>query len=1165
MYTSVEELINHVSGKYEKALSEYEEKCILLERYDLKYLDSDNNIFNEDHTILMSFISKYRIIKNQKYNRNYKDARGELYNLKKEITDYLKRMDHRLRQIKDQGTIEKLRSEQCFLQNFGYRLELAINMIDCCLIPFEEYADECSGKSIDICEDKDYVLFLVNKCLILNHTSLFNDECVKILDKLTTGLAGRNAHDNKLLFRVGILNVEYRLYKNAEVIFKMLIDKLKNKILNNDEKYMYFLSYMMLVSSYEYSGQYNQALAILIGEDEDQTPAQVCNRLLEKLSGVLKMENKDIDDLCFAWQDKQKQEDIIELLRRIMVVKNPFNSEISKFAYQTGDIFLDIAKKKNKDKKDYIQQLFSKKGEAKGEVIKRVEEKYIELEDKNKPLHDYLHLLAHCINEEAVLIIRRQHLEEEVYQKLLILARAIMLLVSEDEETYKGAHSFKTCFSTIYAEAGEFHIANRSMTEIMNSQYNNMDVVSKAEIDFFYYLIPRIDDISNGSGTNYSIEGDKYYNHYLNCCYRNFDFDAISHISLLSFEYQIAVLLQEGDLTHIASKFKNNICSSEEDALEAKYHQVINIQNLDAHNIWLKNERNKVKYIYQFLKLYLALNETDRVIRSPRIYEIAYQYLKINNSFGQNPDLVNISYLDFENEENVLKSIEELFGDTKRDSSFVSINNVKLVLLYSPDMEYDPMSVYFIYAPNVEKGSVFEDEDNPAEFVRIRYFDNKSAAIKEFFLMATLMQIKQDFINPSRFFIMTPVNNAEPCKFMVPDDQNLIIKNYENDIDSEYNFNDINAQYSFCLGRPFMLSKNWLSRLNLVNSNWVWALTFAIKEDELKDIQYMVFFPDKTPIISLIYERKKCKENINKLYKKANLRHWKDCNSVSKKCQVWKVDRIENQEVKQLFECFPEILWENNKNDYKKGKLLLWKFEQEQMVVWRMVFTQDSQNIDSIMMKMCNYGQETPFVRLENNEVQKWPVPYDIEHGTKPFVFICHLGKEDDFVKKELNTFFEVEGIRYWYDHEMILGKTWIEEIKKIINKDNCAGCIMLVTKQEFFESSSVNLEFRELWRKKQKCPDFSIIPIIYDCYGESTLEELVRRAYGQGSVLYQESYNICIELLGIGNPNFLKVYLNDINGNTLQEYHTNEIKMGRERGAVLEVCKNIKVIKEEV
>lgn len=1168
MHKSITELIDWVEVEYRNALSEYENKCILLERHDDKFLDSDNNIFTyEQHSILMGLIDRYRAIKNQRHNRNYEDVKDQLLILKKDVNEYFINVYHRMMQIDMGEAYEKLSSERYFINDFQNRLDLTIKLICNCLIPFEKYVNQCEEDGSDLCEDEDYTLFLVNKCLILNHTSLFNDECVRILNKITKKLEGRKAYSSALLFRVGTLNMQHRLYDNAEVIFKQLITKLYHKVANEanvNEKYMYFSAYIMLISSYEYSGKYDKALLTLIGGTSANDSLKICNELINKITSAIRSEVNSIDALCFVSNDKVKREKIVQILRETIVYRNPFDSEIAKFAYDNGEVFLELTKKENCRQRDNINKLYKEKNEDRTDVINRVCEKYSETEEKNKPLHDFLHLLAHCINEEAVLVIYRQYpAEEELYHKLIILARAIMLLVSEDEETYKGAHSFKTCFATVYAETGEFHLASRSISEIvMNPQYSKMDVTSKAEIDFFYYLLPRIDSISNGNLINYSIEGDQHYNHYLNCCYRKFDFDAISHISLLSFEYQIAVMLQNGDLASIAKEFNSHTNKSGDGSLEAKYRHVINIRNLDVHNIWLRNERNKVKYIFQFLKLYFASNDKGKTVRSPRIYEVAYQYLKISKSYGQDPESVKSLYIDFDDVENAIQVMQELFGEVKRENHSLAIDNIKLVISdYAEEpVEFDSMSAYFVF--NTQKKQSYLEDD--PEFARIRFFDSQSAALKEFFLMSTLMKIKEDFINPSRIFIMTPINNAEPCKFLVTDDYNLIHQNYESSIDSEYDFNDVNTQYSLSLIRPSKLSKDWLTRLNYASRDWVWALTFAIKNDKSRNTQYTVYYPDKQPISSIIYNCERCKNKLNSLYKNFNIRHGGNCGSL-RKCHVWRINKIDKPDVKQLFASFPEIAWVEDIRKYGNGELLLWKSEQDQTVIWRIVFIKSDQCIDSTMMALCNYGQEVPFEKRKKEILQEWPAPYDIFNGTKPFVFICHLGKEDNFVREELNSFFESGGVRYWYDHEMILGEDWLKKVKNVINKNNCVGCIMLVTKQEFFESVSINREFAELAEKKRKNPDFSIVPVIYNCYGESELNEMVRRAYGQGSYLHQESYKICIDLIGIGHSEFLKVYLNDVKGNTLQEYRMNELDDGRKSGAILELCKTLNVIKEEL
>lgn len=511
-----------------------------------------------------------------------------------------------------------------------------------------------------------------------------------------------------------------------------------------------------------------------------------------------------------------------------------------------------------------------------------------------------------------------------------------------------------------------------------------------------------------------------------------------------------------------------------------------------------------------------------------------------------------------------MTNTKELFDEAIQEENLLIIDNIKLILGGSTEtlLEEDSMSACFVLDEN--KSNIKSAEEDDPDNARIRYFNNESAAIKEFFLMATLIKIKEDFINPSRIFIMTPVNNAEPCKFLVQDNRSFIRESYENEVDSEYEFDDVNSQYSLSLIRPSFLSRDWLVRLNYASKNWEWAITFMLKDDKMRDTKYTVYYQDKQPMSSIIQNRQKCENNLNKIYKKSAIKHARKCNSL-RQCYVWKVDKINQPEIKQLLSSFPEIVWEENVRNFERGNLLLWKSIHEQRTVWRIVFAKDSEEIDRMMMALCNCGQEVPFSKRKEEAIQSWPVPYDALEGDKPYVFICHLGKEDNFVKEELNSFFEVHGIRYWYDHEMILGDDWFKKVKNIIGKKNCVGCIMLVTKQEFFESYSINREFVEIERKKRENPDFSIVPIIYGCYGDEELNEMVRRAYGQGNYSQQNAYKTCIDLIGIGHSEHLKIYLNEVNGDCLQAYHLNELNRGRKMGAVLELCKTLHVIKEEI
>lgn len=1205
-YKSIQDVILGIECEYQKSIQEYRDQCILQERHNTEFLNSDKNIFNSiDHPILMELINDYREIKKGLFNRNYKQAQDLLVSLKDRVKEHYIGINRRAGQIEDRDAVSNFKSEMYFLTDFIFRLEMTIELIGNCLVPLEDYAADRAKAGFEISQDEDYELFLVNKCLVLYRTALFDDECIEILEKLTKRLCGRKFYSKHMLFRVGTLNIQYRLYEHAERIFGQLIEKLRNEASSstwdNEEKRIFFSSYMMLVSSYEYSGQYNKALATLIGEPLDEDPLQLCKHLIEKVINTLSKAEKSINDLVFASNDEESRQRVVGLLRRILITNtenNLFNGEIAQFAYANGEIFYRITQKENNEITKYIQNLYRAKGETRDDITEKAVQKHIQSEEKNKPLHDYLHLLAHCLNEEAVLILKRRYPDDkDIYRNLIILSRAIMLLVAEDEETYIGAHAFKTCLATVYAEAGEFHLASQNISEIIQDpeQYSGMDVVSKAEIDFFYYLLPRINAISSTNPISNSY-ADKYYNHYLNCCYRNFDFDAISHISLLSFEYRLAILLQSGDLARISEEFYEQV-SADENNLEDNYNAVINIKNLDAHNIWLKNERHKVRYIYEFLKLYLQHDKDGNSLRSPRLYEMAYQYLKINHCFGQDTEISEIQYIDFDCPQNAIKLMTELFDGARLSGECadcvkggqnieLTIGNVKLILAdhWINKKDLDRTSLYFIFNgvicdsvadEDTAKHHSLSDELNKDIFLeRIQFFDTPSKAIKEFFLLCTFMMIRADFVNPSRIFIMTPVNNAEPCKFPILDDLSLIHQNYDSNAETA-NFESLNAQYALSLNRSPFLCKKWLARLVHTSNTWLWALTFVLEDGNPNDMQYTIYFPDKQSTTAKLYHRAQCENILNHIFRPQRIIHTKNkkqyraCNADPPLCHIWKTERILDAKFKELFKSFPEIAWKQYAERHPNGSLLFWKKnESNRYVVWRIVLTNNSRaEKDAIMQTICNEGLEYPFVKRNPDSAQEWPIPYDALQKNEPFLFICHLGKTDDVVKFELNSFFEAERIRYWYDHEMILGDDWLKMIRTIISKDTCVGCIMLITCQEFFESESINREFEELIQKKHEKSQFAIVPVVYNCYRSDDLLKMAKKAYEMEKVSLSQ-HQICLELLGL-SPHKTKgnqtIFLNDLKGGSLQEYTDNEKDKGRRTGAILHMCNELNVIKEKL
>ena len=1205
--------IDEVEKEYNAALKEYKDSCLRGEfEGQGKYVDSHNNIFSyEDstHQILMECIDEYQRIKNRSYSRDYADASNDLENLYQRVINHRKGIAGRRNQTK--GPIsEKISGEKAFIDDFRRKLRLSKTLIDNCLMKIEDYITCFENDTSDICEDKDFILLRLNKCIILNETNMFAEECIGMLNKLTQKIHGRDYYSDELLFRTGTLNMSYRLYTNAEALFEQFIDGSKSRnMANEDDEYknMLFSSYMMLASCYEYSGEYSKSLAILMGIDTSTIAETICEDIIKQFEINLANDNKRILDLSFAADDNEKKKAVIKMIKNIIGRDSFLSGCVADFAYHNGDVYTRMSELENQKIISEIDSVYNSvinsinsdgDTQFRNERLNKVENKdaiirkHLKPKGSNKLLHDYLHIFAHCLNEVAVLVIGQKNIE--LYRKIIILARAIMLYVSDDDEIYAAAHSFKSCFATVYAEAGEFGIARNIITEIIHDkQYEKMDAASKAELDFFYYLIPRIDEISNSTITFSFNNSRNYDDHYLSCCYRTFDFDAIAHYALLSFEYRIAKILQVGDLADISAEFDK---ITNDSSIVNAYHKAIRINNLEGHNVWLKNERNKLKYMYQFLKLFLKVGENGMISYEPQLFETAYMFLSINSATGKNIDDNYIPYLKFDDIEETIIEIKRMFRvDNLDEKNILLISNLCLIISDKTiEIKYgvrndnqqndnqqtvqliihningsnraitlDEDIAYFVFSPQrIANSNNLKNEYN------VRFFDNVEDALRAFFLFATFCTIKNDFANPSRIFIMTPVNNAEPCKFTVFDNDKLVKNGYKKqkltNMDSWSNFTLLNEQYSLSIQHPTFLSRDWLHRLNVVTKDWVWSLSFVLKGNQIEGknsyIRYNVYYPNKASVSSIINNVVACKKALGKLYSRSKKPHQKICCGDIRRCRVCKKNIADNAElIGQLMHSFPEIKWEDYYAREINGRLFLWTYDNSSESVWRITYVSDCHNKeDEIMQAICKKGNDNPFADKEKYSPIDWPTPDDYSlTNAPPFVFISHIGKSDEIVKRELATFFVNNRVRYWYDHERYAGD-WSDKVLSVINYTNCVGCVLLITSQDYFKSKSVNSELKALLEKKKKNDLFLVIPIVYNCYGVDDLKDTIRSAY-RSTV----DEGICEELLGVDNSNALIMYLNEISGSSLEEYKRHENDVGRTQGTLMFNLRNIKTIRE--
>lgn len=466
---SVSELVAAVDPSFQEAVKKYRLKTIKNEFYGEDFKDSEVNIFIKNkYPFLMELIGKYSEIKDFNYACNYSQALKEITDfLKEQVHPMKKSIDQRIRMV-DEKEKKELRSISFFLNELIDKLNFENDIIDKCLIPFSDYVKELSNNGMTINEDPDFILFYLNKCVLLSHTTFFKDDCVNGLMNLNKRVIGRNAYRSEALFRLGTLDFNFHFYDESKKILKKLIEQLEKELMDCDDdekKYMLFSSYLMYVTSYEFTGDYISALAILFGlEPDSDQKSKICSKIIQSFENALKKKNKVLDDLLFSTADETEKKSVIILLNDIFE-NNIFEGRMARFAYNNGAVFsrlIDLSNNSFYSDFDLVREEFRGTTYSQTEVdlkrtytpteadLRRVREHFSQTAEKNKPMHDYLHILSHCLNEQATAILANDQTGYNGEARdLMILARALMLYVSENHEYYENASLYKTCYATV--------------------------------------------------------------------------------------------------------------------------------------------------------------------------------------------------------------------------------------------------------------------------------------------------------------------------------------------------------------------------------------------------------------------------------------------------------------------------------------------------------------------------------------------------------------------------------------------------------------------------------------------------------------------------------------------------------------------------------------------
>lgn len=1175
-----------------------------LEFEDAKYKEDENNIFGDiRYKKLSEFIeTEAKLYRADDFH--YSEIKNIIDTLISNINKWRKSLQYR----KIQGISEAKRvynSEKYYLKDMEIRLQYFSSILDC-LIDMENVEDTMPALGVEISADSEYEIFLLNKCVLLNQISYCRKKCTNILLGLNKRISNSDRFNSEFLYKVGELNFELQNYNDAQLFLGRAIKKLEiessdDKIMGRENDIvndMLFSAYQLQILGYEFCGFYDKAIYLLVDEDSSflkwnsnsnagiECARKVVNIFDQRLSDI-----GGVKALAYSSDNteeaKQKRIDIISWIDNIFC-DSLFNSPIFNYVRkETNQIVFERLVDYENDK---LQKRITKCKKGDKEKRNLVYNTNMLLKENNNILFEYIHILAHCLNEYGVTCFRKYNnsikdcsrSEEEFIQNLILLGRALMLYVSEKLSIYK------TCYATTYAEAGDFAIAKNELESVLNSEkYKKADVTTKAEIIFFTYLINSLDKIERGNYRQFW-KKDELYDRYLNYCYRSFDYDAIAHMRVYDFRHSMASIMQHQDLREMAHHFYA-FSENKDSTGKTPYEKFVSEVYFQNTNRRLKCEYEKVKYMYHFLQGLFERFEEDYQydlekdrINTVKILDYALKYMHYHNLLLDESIDDQINYVD----STQIESIKKIFPNVDIKSNGIISEFCEIVILSCedekkkfiedlPSMQRDKSNrMFFVVCEdyNLLRNELRKDKRIKMNNIKnVRFFKTREKGIYEFVILNTFFNIKSDFSDTKNIFILTPIGTAQSCKYRVGNDIELILDGF-------------NPQYKVDLDQP----KNILTQYNAV------AERFWNEEPWERKLNDPRLAREISLVIGLMYNKEGDKTFTKYRYKYSVSDDWKDavlflptslihmmddlydddtydrtkehidCNSPQNNCSVQRVDNIKNWNYdeytfEEIEKSFPEVSFNNVEC------LLLWYGEMGSFVSWRMVFLKRNfkrNYIGKIMQIMCSSGKGPIFTPNTGMIEYKWPEPFDYEIHNDNFLFICHSGNDDEIVKKELNEFFMQNHIPVWYDKDKFVNdRGWKERIQNVIQNKQCVGCVVMITNSRFFGSEAIRFEILLADAECKRCHDvqngskknFAIIPIVYgiDNSEESKSKLELLKEMMRGSISDLDNLTR-IEKCIIPRSDKVITFVNK--NQSLAEYTEKEIKEGR-NGSILRAC----------
>lgn len=532
------------------------------------------------------------------------------------------------------------------------------------------------------------VLDQLNMCIIMSQLDYFSDYFRHILLNFNdefTSIKEASAH---VLHVVGVLNFKCHNYEQVIEYFKQAICKfeieLASDVYKNDE---YFQTRLLLAYCYEYNHQFEAAITELIGLDVN---------MLIKIFKDSNFSMFDVFDLADIERAKIWSENFISnTLNRKVLEKN-------------ANTLFEIA-----DKRDLLNSNI--------------------LGDK----HEVLHILAHCLNELGIKwkIEAGKNKESVIY--LLSLSRAIMLYVAELDSN---CFDFQTCLYMIFGEAKDYDICLRKINELIESYQNSFDKNINYEMENMFYLF-LVSNQSNKTILDGQVKqkADEAYKKYVSYAKRKYDYDALIHIEIFRFRFEIIQVLRSSVNN---SQIEEKLTSLKKQSVGKN---IFSIKPSAKVNKWIIQEYNKSIALYEFLAKYFV-DEED--VNINELYNFASRFNFYRNFFQS--DKKNMNSM---NRDSAIAEVIDLIIDdfVSPQSIFIlapltsalpyqhQIKNLSVLEenIFSPiksRVEVDEKMEHFAILNNINFGMgnaatlewLFQHKDYGVEFAAFKYDSDKA-------------------------------------------------------------------------------------------------------------------------------------------------------------------------------------------------------------------------------------------------------------------------------------------------------------------------------------------------------------------------------------------------------------------------------------------------------